>query len=407
MSCAVINALERAASSVHANQSVVQKYEAALAEWRQSGITDPQKCRLIALGAHGLCRHKAAATGEWHADISRTAQWSLAFAELVRHLKEDCDRFDEYDSLGWSPRLFRLADPTTPIQWLWRLHASPEWPYYSRATLNVNYFGSRVPLVNVDGLLFRWERVQHVHHLLVLHAASGLHPYDFEQIVEFGAGTGDNVPTFRELGFSGSHMIFDVPPMLLLQQYVLRYSGWPAYLDPHVQSPGSTTLYSNSTSLVGQFDLALGSRSLFIATFSLSETPMASRGWVSSVLRHFGVFLIAFRPHWEGVDNVHYLRHLVRHKLQTHSTCAWRMPDRDEDPGSKPSYYFVAVRRDVGTAKCSGEVGCGLESYVPSLGNCGGEFDGREHPMCLSVNSCLEHGVLVFQGVIHHYWNTF
>eukprot|EP00401_Gymnodinium_catenatum_P000650 CAMPEP_0117469308 /NCGR_PEP_ID=MMETSP0784-20121206/6622_1 /TAXON_ID=39447 /ORGANISM="" /LENGTH=373 /DNA_ID=CAMNT_0005263339 /DNA_START=59 /DNA_END=1177 /DNA_ORIENTATION=+ len=373
MSCAVINSLERAASSIRANESVVLKYESALAEWRESGIADPPQCRLIALGARGLCRHSVGA--QWRSDGTTGALWSAAFAELVRHLREDCDRFHEYDVLGWNPPIFQWFG-TTPVQWLRRLEASPDWFYYSRAALSLSFFGSRVPSVEVDGVRLKWERVQHVHHLMVLKTASGMHPHDFQQIVEFGAGTGDNVPTCRELGFAGSHMIFDVPPMLLLQQYVLRYSGWPAYLGAHVQGSHSTTLFSNATLLVKRLNLSLASRSLLIATFSLSEAPVRSRRWVSSVLQHFGVVLIAFRPYWDGVDNVYYLRHLVLQRLRTHSACAWRMPDRHGlDPGSKPSYYFVAVRHDVGTVQCSWKVGCGPLSRVPGLGSCGGQFD--------------------------------
>ena len=50
--------------------------------------------------------------------------------------------------------------------------------------------------------------------------------------MEFGGGTGEQVAVFRDLGFAGRYVIQDLPPMLLLQQYALRYSGVPAYVDP-------------------------------------------------------------------------------------------------------------------------------------------------------------------------------
>ena len=49
-------------------------------------------------------------------------------------------------------------------------------------------------------------------------------------VVEFGGGYGDMAAMVREMGFRGTHVVYDLLPALLLQQYFLRTSNWPSYL---------------------------------------------------------------------------------------------------------------------------------------------------------------------------------
>ena len=63
-------------------------------------------------------------------------------------------------------------------------------------------------------------------------------------VVEFGGGYGDVAAMAREMGFRGTHVVYDLLPALLLQQYFHRTSNWPSYLlppppDTH-QEQGST-----------------------------------------------------------------------------------------------------------------------------------------------------------------------
>ena len=49
-------------------------------------------------------------------------------------------------------------------------------------------------------------------------------------VVEFGGGYGDVAAMAREMGFRGTHVVYDLLPALLLQQYFHRTSNWPSYL---------------------------------------------------------------------------------------------------------------------------------------------------------------------------------
>ena len=49
-------------------------------------------------------------------------------------------------------------------------------------------------------------------------------------LVEFGGGYGDVVAMAREMGFRGTHVVYDLLPALLLQQYFHHTSNWPSYL---------------------------------------------------------------------------------------------------------------------------------------------------------------------------------
>jgi hypothetical protein len=57
---------------------------------------------------------------------------------------------------------------------------------------------------------------------------------------------------------------------------------------------------------------------------------------------------------------VRYLEQWTSDSLNaTHATCSWAY--------DKHSHYFVAVRRDVGTVKCSPVLGCSRQTLHPRL----------------------------------------
>ena len=59
----------------------------------------------------------------------------------------------------------------------------------------------------------------------------------FRLITEFGSGSAEMAHVARGLGFRGLFLIYDLPPMLLLQRYWLRLAGLPAYLLHHDVAP--------------------------------------------------------------------------------------------------------------------------------------------------------------------------
>lgn len=62
-------------------------------------------------------------------------------------------------------------------------------------------------LMDDNSTVFSAERINHINHLQALYYSVHKKISDFSQIIEYGAGTGDNVPLFKLLGFIGVHFI--------------------------------------------------------------------------------------------------------------------------------------------------------------------------------------------------------
>ncbi|MBU2530357.1 MAG: putative sugar O-methyltransferase [Elusimicrobia bacterium] len=112
------------------------------------------------------------------------------------------------------------------------------------------------------------------------------------KIIEFGAGYGCMAKLINNLGFNGKYVIFDIPEFLALQKYYLR-----------------------STNTIGNFNftnqikkLEYPNPDIFIATWSLSESPIELR---NEFLRKIGkpqYMLIAYQANFESIDNIKYFQ---------------------------------------------------------------------------------------------------
>ena len=120
-----------------------------------------------------------------------------------------------------------------------------------------------------------------------------------DKIIEFGAGYGCLAKLINNLSFNGKYVIFDIPEFLALQKYYLR-----------------------STDTKGNFDfidqiekLENSNPDIFIATWSLSESPIELR---DEFLRKIGkpqYALMAYQANFESIDNIKYFREYRKSNL--------------------------------------------------------------------------------------------
>jgi hypothetical protein len=152
-------------------------------------------------------------------------------------------------------------------------------------------------------------------HLLTFERVTGLRVEDMDLIVEFGGGYGNLCRLIHRLGFKGRYLIFDLPELLLLQGYFLRSENLP------ITTPEGFAAGQNGVCLVpdvAQLALALPSsdvaRSLFIAVWSLSESPPELRRRVLERLRGIGAYLIAYQQSFGTTNNKEFFDELVRQR---------------------------------------------------------------------------------------------
>jgi len=125
------------------------------------------------------------------------------------------------------------------------------------------------------------------------------------------------------------------------------------------------------------FKAHLKYRSLFIATWSLSEMSLIDRKQILQQLLGFNVIFITFFFQFDGIDNVIFFRN-YSYALQDkgYSTCSWRIPK------SPKNFFFVARLRGIADQNnytdtspttfdriaCSRAVGCNRATFL--FGDC-------------------------------------
>ncbi len=139
---------------------------------------------------------------------------------------------------------------------------------------------------------------QHAWYLLLMHRHLDLFvpTAALSNIVEFGGGYGNFCRLARSFGYSGRYTIADLPEMHAIQRHFLSHALPDRLMDQKteflsIEDPGI---------------LPVQSPSLFMATFSLSETPLALRMEVESLYEHFDYLFIAYNRSFGGVDNLEY-----------------------------------------------------------------------------------------------------
>ena len=324
--------------------------------------------------------------------------WALMLEELVRHETSDadCREFHRYFELSWQPQVFHWHLERTEAHFndhIRLIQADPEYLrlFISPLLAGIRYMSHRLPfypyslerITLIGGISILPERVMQLFHLFVIFRATGgaLSPDIFSQIIEFGGGSGSNAALLREVGFTGIHIVYDFRPMLLMQQYFLRLSGWPSYM-----SDGLTRedLQGRKTLLVSQWEDMDGLLSdprandwtLFIATWSISEVPVEEREPYFYRLLSYGVdaLLVVFQINFFGIDNSKWFNDIyINSYLRGHGySYLWFTV---EDGATN---YIIAIKSDLEPhvrLRCDPSFGCSEQTLVL----CSGCVDFEKH----------------------------
>ena len=148
--------------------------------------------------------------------------------------------------------------------------------------------------------------IHHAYHVCRFEEATGLRAEALDLVVEFGGGYGSMCRLFHALGFRGRYVIFDFAEFSALQRYFLKSLGLdvrPA-ADLKDGRAGVATV-SDVDELKATVEAlapeALGS--LFLATWSLSETPVEFRQSILQTAARFDAFLLAYQERFGEADN--------------------------------------------------------------------------------------------------------
>jgi hypothetical protein len=170
--------------------------------------------------------------------------------------------------------------------------------------------------------------LHHAYHLARFEQLASTRVDAFERVIEFGAGYGSANRLIRKLGFRGSYVMHDLPMFAALQRYFLASAG--------LEDDQNT--WVTSVEQLAPFLKASAPKTLFVAMWSLSETPLDLRTNVLESVRGCDAFMICYQQRWNNVDNVRFFNDWAesRPDLRCHREQLGHLPG---------NYYMVATQR--------------------------------------------------------------
>lgn len=164
---------------------------------------------------------------------------------------------------------------------------------------------------------------------------------EFDEVLEFGGGYGSLCRLFFNLGFRGTYRIYDLPPCSSLQSYFLKSVGIPVSRgDLPTGVRNGVRVLSSERELAQLRQPRPGAKSLFVAAWSLSETPVEVRREFLPHVANCDAYLIAYQSRFGEMDNC---RFFDEWKESTASVIAWRQIAIPQIPG-KHAFLFGTRR---------------------------------------------------------------
>ncbi len=150
------------------------------------------------------------------------------------------------------------------------------------------------------------NRINHVFHLSILIDEFNLDVKKIKKVFEFGAGYGCMARIFSIINRKINYTCFDTYYVNLLQFYYLKYNN----LNVGFTKKNNFFLSSN----LKKFQNLENHRSysLFIANWSISETPIKFRKKFEIIIKNSNYLLISFQEYFENIDNLKYFKKLKR-----------------------------------------------------------------------------------------------
>lgn len=225
--------------------------------------------------------------------------WEAKRAEL-RHLlaTADPDAFMRWP--GVRTTMVKRGHRPVGVE-LRQMRRRADWPERWRPALREMTLGRprpfpRLPTTSANALHLAY-------HLSRFEEATGVRPETAPFILEFGGGYGGMCRLLHRLGFRGLYVIFDLPELGALQRFYLGHARIPvATWNGHAPSSGVVT-----ASALDDLPALLGARprgpGLFIATWSLGETPAALREPMLSLMSSFDAVLLGYTAQFREIDN--------------------------------------------------------------------------------------------------------
>jgi hypothetical protein len=157
------------------------------------------------------------------------------------------------------------------------------------------------------------NRIREVFHLIEFEKFIRISLTQIDEVFEFGGGYGNMARIFKKINNRITYTIFDTKEVNLIQFYylcMLNYkTNWNVIKKNQI----------NLLNKIEQISIKKFKNKLFIANWSLSETPIDVRNKIIKKIYKFDYFLISFQKYFENIDNYYYFKKLANYLDNHHN----------------------------------------------------------------------------------------
>lgn len=248
------------------------------------------------------------------------------WAQRCRELIEDATHNPNPNIFSWpSVADFAVDEFHVFTPWFWELSTSLNWANYWKPVSREGVIPTKRFSLDPEASPIS---IQHAYHMMNYGNAKGRLIVDVDVIFEIGGGYGNFARAARVGGFTGPYYIFDLPHVGEIQRLYLEMNG--IRVNDDLDDPHDVMLIG-----LDGIETALrhfGTKTVsLVATWSLSEMPIAARQPLTPVIDRADQALIAYQPIYDGMDNTAYFQEVVN-----------RHPERDWRSFSVPNYSSQA-----------------------------------------------------------------
>ncbi len=263
--------------------------------------------------------HEEALIAELRVSLSpeTTADTLPKWVEFRAAFHREFSSRDPREFLRWPLIQHTMCVTNSPsiVRELVAMRGSDQWSTrYEPGTREVQC-GHPVPFLYKPGS--SGNLLHHCHHIFQLERICDVDVTKLDTVVEFGGGYGSLCRLVHNLGFRGRYVIYDLPEFSALQRFFLRSIDTPVRETAgDFAQPGIYLLTDLATMRSAAQSIPDPRRALFIATWSLSESPVELRELFLPLVSAFGYYLFAYQSKFGPVDNLEYFREYSRAKAR-------------------------------------------------------------------------------------------
>jgi len=228
-----------------------------------------------------------------------------AWVDNVKHLSNLINTCDPREFLRWDVirETMFVGNAEYISKELKFLKNLPDWKNSWQNAIKESHVGHPPPYCRYPQS--SGNLIHNAYHLGQFEAKTGISLSSARFVFEFGGGYGSLCRLFHNLNFSGKYVIFDLPVFSALQQFYLKS------IDITVHSTDSFKTAKDGVVCVSNLEqlktiipshIEVGN-SMFIATWSMSETPVSLRESILPIILNFDRFLLAYQYRFGEVNN--------------------------------------------------------------------------------------------------------